>query len=250
MSPVPKELEIFNKFNFERPPVGIKYRLNKPEGIKKLDKTLAFCEMLPEAQKGEAFYATAPDFECVGPLVLGMVEPDAIFESGQVGPRLGIYKESRANRRVYPPVPTLAKGTVRYVVFAPMAKLTFDPDVLVCTATSQQAEVLLRAYAYTTGQMWQAKGTTVIGCAWLFIHPYVSGELNFTITNLGTGMRARQVLPEGLVLVAIPYDLLPMMVANLQDMQWVLPDYTGGREAHNKVFEEVTSALTQEYKAG
>jgi uncharacterized protein (DUF169 family) len=245
-----QDLSIFNKFNFERPPVGIKYLLNKPKGIKKLDKTLALCEMLPEAQKGSPFYATAEDFECVGPIVLGMVEPDAIFESGQVGPRLGIYKEPRANRRVYPPLPTLARGTVRYIVFSPMDKLTFDPDVLVCTANSAQAEILLRAYAYTTGQMWQAKATTVIGCAWLFIHPYLSGELNFTVTNFGTGWKARQVMPEGLVLVAIPYDLLAMMIENLQEMEWVLPDYVGGREVHNKVFGEVIEALMKEYQAG
>jgi len=250
MSTIQKDLSIFKKFNFERPPVGVKFLLNKPKGIKKLDKKLALCEMLPEAQKGEAFYATAEDFECVGPLVLGMVEPDAVFESGMVGPRLGLYKEARANRRVYPPVPTLAKGSVRYIVFAPLDKLTFDPDVLVCTATSDQAEILLRAYAYTSGKMWQAKGTTVIGCAWLFIHPFVSGELNFTVSGLGAGMKSRQVMPGGLVLLSLPYDLLPMMVENLQDMEWVLPDYLAGRDAHNKMFQEVIEALIKEYKAG
>jgi uncharacterized protein (DUF169 family) len=250
MSTIQKDLSVFKKFNFERPPVGVKFLLNKPKGIKKLDKKLALCEMLPEAQKGEAFYATAEDFECVGPLVLGMAEPDAVFESGMVGPRLGLYKEARANRRVYPPVPTLAKGSVRYIVFAPLDKLTFDPDVLVCTATSDQAEILLRAYAYTSGKMWQAKGTTVIGCAWLFIHPFVSGELNFTVSGLGSGMKARQVMPGGLVLLSFPYDLLPMMVENLQDMEWVLPDYLAGRDAHNKMFQEVIEALIKEYKAG
>jgi len=250
MSTIQKDLSIFNKFNFERPPVGVKFLLNKPDGIKKLDKKLALCEMLPEAQKGEAFYATAEDFECVGPLVLGMVEPDAVFESGMVGPRLGLYKEARANRRVYPPVPTLARGSVRYIVFAPLDKLTFDPDVLVCTANPDQAEILLRAYAYTSGKMWNARGTTVIGCAWLFIYPFVSGELNFTVSGLGSGMKARQVMPGGLVLLALPYDLLPMMIENLKDMDWVLPDYVGGREAHNEKFQAVIEGLMKEYKAG
>ena len=244
-----RDLSVFKKLNFERPPVGVKFLLNKPQGIKKLDKKLALCEMLAEAQKGEAFYATKEDFECVGPLILGMEEPPPIFESGQVGPKLGLFKEARANRRVYPPIPFLAKGSVRYVVFSPLDKLTFDPDVLVCTATSQQAEVLLRAYAYTTGKMWNAKGTTVIGCAWLFIHPFVSGELNFTVSGLGSGMKARQVMPAGLMLIALPYDLLPMMVENLNDMDWVLPDYTGGREAHNKNFEAVIKGLMKEYEA-
>jgi uncharacterized protein (DUF169 family) len=244
-----RDMSIFNKFNFERPPVGIKYLLNKPKGIKKLDKTLALCEMLREAQKGSPFYATKEDFECVGPLILGMEEPPPIFESGQVGPKLGLFKEARANRRVYPPIPTLAKGSVRYVVFSPLDKLTFDPDVLVCTATSDQAEILLRAYAYTTGKMWTAKGTTVIECAWLFIYPYLSGELDLTVTNFSAGMKARQVFPEGLVLLAIPYDLLPMIIENLQDMEWVIPDYVEGREAHSKRFQVLIETLMKEYLA-
>jgi uncharacterized protein (DUF169 family) len=244
-----RDLSIFKKFNFERQPVGIKYLLNKPAGIKKLDKTLAFCEMLSEAQKGSPFYATKEDFECVGPLILGMEEPPPIFESGQVGPKLGLFKEARANRRVYPPIPTLAKGSVRYVVFSPLGKLTFDPDVLVFTATSEQAEILLRAYAYTTGKMWTAKGTTVIECAWLFIYPYLSGELDLTVTNFSAGMKARQVFPEGLVLLAIPYDLLPMIIENLQDMEWVIPDYVEGREAHSKKFPVLIETLMKEYLA-
>jgi len=243
-----RDLSIFKKFNFERQPVGVKYLLNKPKGIKKLDKRLALCEMLREAQKGSPFYATKEDFECVGPLILGMEEPPAIFESGQVGPKLGLFKEARANRRVYPPIPTLAKGSVRYIVFSPLDKLTFEPDVLVCTATSEQAEILLRAYAYTTGKMWTAKGTTVIECAWLFIYPYLSGELDFTVTNFSAGMKARQVFPEGLVLLSIPYDLLPMIIENLQDMEWVIPDYVKGREWHNKRFQEVIGALMKEYQ--
>jgi len=245
-----RDLSIFKKFNFERPPVGVKFLLNKPDGIKKLDKTLALCEMLPEAQKGEAFYATKDDFECVGPLVLGMEEPPPIFESGQVGPRLGLFKEARANRRVYPPIPFLAKGSVRYAVFSPLDKLTFDPDVLVCTANPDQAEILLRAYAYTSGKMWQARGTTVIGCAWLFIYPYVTGELNFTVSGLGAGMKARQVMPAGLVLLSFPYDLLQMMVENLKDMEWVLPDYIEGRDAHNERFPALIGELMKEYLAG
>ena len=244
-----RDLSIFRKFNFERPPVGVKFLLNKPKGIKKLDKVLAFCEMLPEAQKNPPFYATKEDFECVGPLVLGMEEPDPTFESGQMGPRLGIYKEARANRRVYPPLPTLARDSARYVAFSPLDKLSFEPDVLIFTANPSQAEILLRAYAYTTGKMWTAKGTTVIGCAWLFIYPYISGELNFTVSGLGSGMRARKVLPEGLLLIAIPYDLLPMMIENLQDMEWVLQDYTEGREAHRKRFNQEVEAMMREFLA-
>jgi uncharacterized protein (DUF169 family) len=50
MSSIQQDLSIFNKFNFDRPPVGVRYLSNKPDGIERLDKTLDFCEMLKEAQ--------------------------------------------------------------------------------------------------------------------------------------------------------------------------------------------------------
>jgi uncharacterized protein (DUF169 family) len=249
MGSIQEELSIFNKFNFDRPPVGIKFLPNKPKGLKRLDKILDFCEMLPEAQEGNAFYVTKENFTCVGPLLLGMIEHEPIFESGQVGPRLEVLKDVRANQRIYEVIPKMRKGTVNYVAFAPLDKLTFEPDVLVVTANASQAEILLRALSYSSGRMWSAKGTTVIGCAWLFIYPYLSGEMNFTVTGFGHGMKARKLLPEGLILMSIPYDLLPGMVNNLRDMKWVPLSYTLGREGHKKRVKGIVEDLKKESQA-
>jgi uncharacterized protein (DUF169 family) len=247
MSSIREDMSIFNKFDFERKPVGVKFLPNKPEGIKSLDKILDFCEMLPEAQEGDAFYVTKENFTCVGPLILGMIEHEPIFESGQVGPRLEVLKDIRANQRIYHVIPKLQKGTVNYVAFAPLDKLTFEPDILVITANVSQAEILLRALSYSSGRMWSAKGTTVISCAWLYLYPYLSGELNFTITGFGHGMRARRLFPEGLILMSIPYDLLPGMVKNLQDMKWVPLSYTLGRDGHKKRIKGIIDELKQEF---
>ena len=247
MSSIQQDLSIFNKFNFERPPVGVKFLPTKPDGIERLDKILALCEMLREAQERSPFYAVKEDFECVGPLLLGMVEPDPIFESGLVGPALGIFKEARANKRIYQYIPRMTKGTVNYVAFSPLDKLSFEPDVLVVTAKPSQAEILLRASSYTTGKMWSGKGTPVMGCAWLFIYPYLSGELNFTVTGLGSGMKTRKVLPEGLILISIPWDSLPSIVENLQDMEWVIPQFKETRDEHNETFKRIAETLKQKF---
>jgi len=246
MSSIQQDLSIFNKFNFERPPVGVKFLPNKPDGIERLDKILDFCEMLTEAQGGSSFYATKENFTCVGPLVLGMVEHEPIFESGQVGPKLGVLKDIRANQRIYQVIPKLPKGTVNYVAFSPLDKLSFEPDVLIVIANISQAEILLRAMSYTTGKMWSARGTSVIGCAWLYIYPYVSGELNFTVTGFSFGMKSRQLFPEGLILISIPYDLLPSLINNLQDMKWVPHSYTIGRDEHKKKVKRIVDELNQE----
>jgi uncharacterized protein (DUF169 family) len=249
MSSSQQDLSIFKKFNFDRPPVGVKFLPNKPDGIEKLDKILDFCEMLPEAQEGNAFYVTKDNFTCVGPLILGMIEHEPIFESGQVGPKLGVLKDIRANQRIYHVIPKLQKGAVNHVAFAPLDKLSFEPDVLIITANVSQAEIILRALSYSSGRMWSARGTPVIGCAWIYIYPYLSGELNFTITGFGYGMKARKLFPEGLLLMSIPYDLLPGIINNLQDMEWVPPSSTLGREGHKKRVKRIVDELQQESQA-
>jgi uncharacterized protein (DUF169 family) len=249
MGSIQQDLSIFNKFNFEKKPVGVKFLPNKPDGIKRLDKILDFCEMLPEAQEGNAFYVTKENFTCVGPLILGMIEHEPIFESGQVGPRLEVLKDIRANQRIYHVIPKLQKNTANYVAFAPLDKLSFEPDVLILTANVSQAEILLRALSYSSGRMWSARGTPVIGCAWLYIYPYLSGELNFTITGFGHGMKARKLFPEGLILIAIPYDLLPGMIKNLQDMEWIPRSYTLGRDGHKKRVKGIIDELMQKSQA-
>ena len=40
MSSIQQDLSIFNKFNFERTPVGIKFLSTRPDGIEKLEEKL------------------------------------------------------------------------------------------------------------------------------------------------------------------------------------------------------------------
>ena len=249
MASIQEDLAIFDKLELERPPVGVKFLPNKPDGIDRLDKTLDFCEMLVEAQEAGSFYAARDNFTCVGPLLLGMVEHEPIFERGLVGPRLEIFKDARANRRVYQVIPRLTTGTVNYVAFAPLHQMSFEPDVLIVVANPSQGEILLRANSYTTGRMWSSKGTLIMGCAWLYIYPYVSGELNFTMTGLGFGMRARRLFPEGLMLLSIPWDLLPSIIRNLHDMNWVPDSYKIGRAGHKAKAKRIVDALKQELAA-
>ncbi len=243
------DFSILKKFNFEIPPVGVKFLLNKPKGLSKLKKEMAFCEMLGEAQKSPPFYVNRENFSCMGPVILGMEEADPIFASGQVGPKDGIYKEARANRRIYNYIPKMAKGTVRYVTFSPLDKMPFEPDLLIIAATPPQAEILLRAYCYTSGKMITTKSTPVLLCAWLYAYPFLSGELNYTVTGLGFGMKTHKVVPEGLILLSFPYDALPMLIENLKDMEWVPPLHRLSDEEKKDQLQRTVEELRKEYES-
>jgi uncharacterized protein (DUF169 family) len=235
-----RDLSVFEKLGLEKPPVGVKFLFEKPEGIPRLDKKLGLCEMLIEAQTGNVFYADLDNHECAGPVPLGMVEMDPFYEAGQIGPCLEVFKEGRANRRIYEVIPKLAKGSCNYTVFAPLDKLTFDPDVLVLSGPVRKMEIVLRSFSYTTGAMYESRSTPVLGCAWTFVYPYLSGKINFGVSGLTFGHIAREVGTEGWVNISIPWDCLPTMVENLKDMKWVLPSYTEGRDNYNERFKRVT----------
>ena len=243
------DLSIFEKFDFKMSPVGIKFLLFKPDGISKLEKNLSICEMIREAQQAEPFYAAVDNFTCVGPILTGMAEGDPVFESGHIGPSLGIFEEARANRRLYHYITKLERNSVNYVAFASIDKLTFAPDVLILSADPTQLEIVLRAMCFSTGKMWTSQGTPVIACSWLTTYPYISGELNYIITDVSHGMTAKQVFPRGTILISIPFDKINPIIEGLQKIEWYPAMYTEGREAHDRKFVETIESLHQKLQS-
>jgi uncharacterized protein (DUF169 family) len=182
--------------------------------------------MLKKAQQGNAFFADAESHTCeAGPYVLGQVDAPEPFISGRFGAGLQIFEEPRSASRLYLHIPKIGRGVIHYVSFSPLDKLSFDPDLLIILANTDQTEILLRAMSYRTGEMWESKFTAAIGCAWTYVYPYLTGKLNYNMTGLGHGMKRRKLFPEGRQVISIPFDLLPSVLQTLRDMPWVLPAY-------------------------
>ena len=227
MRPLKTDLSIYDQFKFERVPVAVNYSLHKPEGIEKLDKQLGLCEMVKEAQqRGKPFYFTREEENCIGKFFLGMRDDiPRSNDGGNLGVKLQIFQDGRANSRLRTFVPSMATGSVHYVVFSPIDKLQFEPDLLVFVATPSQAEILLRAMTYSTGQLYESRGTLVGNCASIYIYPYLSGKVNYMVTGLSYGMKGRRVFPEGLILISVPYQWISTITENLKEMKWVPPGY-------------------------
>ena len=140
MKPIQTNLSIYKEFNFENPPVGVKFLLNRPEGIEPLDKSLALCEMIKEAQqRGTPFYIDKDNEDCGGAMMLGMVEPGTYAtRGGELGVKWGILQEARLNERLPCRCITLVRGghvvrLVRETAFQP----SFSPlSNTVSTGTS------------------------------------------------------------------------------------------------------------------
>jgi uncharacterized protein (DUF169 family) len=241
-----RDYTIFSRFNFERKPVGVSYSLKKPEGIQQLNKSLGICEMFKEAQTSAPFYVTKENVQC-GTQVVGMDVFPPVMYSGLLGSEFSMFKTPGANRRIYDYVPVLPKDSVKYIIHSSIDQLTFDPDILIITANTAQAEILLRASSYSTGKMWNAKGSTCLACAWIYAHSYISGELNYCISGLGFSMKARHVLPDGLIIITIPSEMLPMMIENLEDMEWEPYWFNLGRDGFVKGVKDLEGRISREF---
>ena len=221
-------IEVFKRIEVKESPVGVAFSTNPPNGIARLNDQMRLCQMLKRAQEGNVFYADPENHICgAGLYILGKDLPP-VYTSGEYGAALQVYDSLRAASRLYDHIPRLDKGrNIHYLLFSPLEKLTFSPDLLIVLAQVEQTEILLRALSYSTGKMWTSKCTGVIGCAWAFVYPYLTSELNY-MAILSLGMRAMKLFPPGRQLISIPFELLPMMLDNLRRMPLVLPSLQPG----------------------
>lgn len=227
----------------ELPAIGIYYDLFRPEGRPQLDREqkMSLCEMLRYAQnENRPFYFSDENEEtCVGKNMVGISEFPPSALSGQIGERLGVFNSPRCNARLYYSVKRLPKGTVNYVSFVPHSYLETVPDVLIFAGTPDRIEPVLRAATYSTGCSYTSRSTPVMGCSWLFVYPFMTGEINFVVPAFVHGLHGREIWDKNHVAVSVPYQWIPTVIQNLDTMKLELE----GHESREKYYAEFEGIL-------
>jgi uncharacterized protein (DUF169 family) len=215
--------DLFEKLDLPYPPVAIKLHFSQPEGVPRTERKLTLCQYLKEAQDGgKRFFVTKEDESCVGKMVLGMVPKPPLAASGQVGFDFGVFRTQAANARIYNLITTLVPGAHNFVEFCPLSQCDFYPDLLLIVAKVSQADIIMRASSFISGDLWETKSTHVMSCAGLYAYPYVSGKINCCITGMHHGLKRRKLYPEGLHMISIPYQKLDEVITALDQMDWEL----------------------------
>ena len=244
MSQKKEDFDILKKFNFTRLPVCVKYTYKKPDNIDRFNENTTLCTMLKKAQEKNAFYADKNNITC-GDALLGMGDHSPVSLSGEFAAAIKVFEEPRSASRLYPQIPEIKKGLINYISFSPVNELAFTPDVLIIfTDNIRQMQILLRAASYRTANIWTSKFTHILGCAWIYVYPYLSGEINYGFTGLSHGMGRRNLFPDGLPFISIPYLRMPPVLHALQDMEWELPSFKPDGEdffnrTRNRLVEEL-----------
>lgn len=214
--------EQFEKLNLEYPAVALKYHAVKPRDVSPYQgENLAFCMYVKHAQENKkTFYISKNNDECYGKMSLGMIPMPPVTASGQAGYDFEIYRTPIACQQLYQKLPVLVPGTVNYVQFAQVSTCAFTPDLIVCMAGFPQADILMRASSYISGDLWESKSSPVISCAWMYAYPIISGKVNHITTGFYHGLKRRKAYPAGLRIIAIPYQKIDEITTALEEMPW------------------------------
>ena len=107
-------------------------------------------------------------------------------------------------------------------MFCPAEKCDFDPDLLFFIADLPQADIIMRATSYISGDLWESKSSPVISCAWMYAYPIISGKVNHITTGFYHGLKRRKAYPAGLRMISVPFQKFDEFFAALKEMDWTL----------------------------
>lgn len=203
--------------------VAIKTCFEKPDVPHYDGEKCAFCQFVKYVQDtGKTFYIESEDDACYGKLAMGMVDKQPVTASGQAGYDFGCYQTPMGCRQLYQKMPILEPHTIKYVIFAPACDCMFDPDLLFFVADLPQADIIMRATSWVSGDLWESCSSPVVSCAWMYAYPIISGKVNHITTGFYHGLKRRKAYPAGLRMISIPYRKIPEFFYALAHMDWTL----------------------------
>jgi uncharacterized protein (DUF169 family) len=204
----------------ERDPVALRWSTKVPKDLPKLGQKARFCAKLGQAVRGQSFYATADEEQCMGGAKYCGLRDARDFapgrRSGEFLVAMGLYRDLPAVQRAWRGNLALEPRLFKALSFAPLSSSPFDPDVVFVLCNARQGMELLHANAYDSGLRGVGADAGPI-CSSMAAIPYLTGKLTYGFGDAGS--RATMELGAHDVMVSIPGSSLARIVANLEQMQ-------------------------------
>jgi uncharacterized protein (DUF169 family) len=190
-----------------------------PSGIPRIGENIRHCQMVDSVRrKGFQFYSVLEDHMCKGgAAVMGLSEMGEKLKTGEVYYHLNHFGSLDAAKSTMEKVPRVAGNSVKAVVYSPLEKTTFKPDVVLIITTPKQVMELSQALLHNSGGRVNASfaGKQSV-CADGVAYPFLSGEAGVTVGC--SGSRKYTEIKDDEMIISIPVDMLPGLVASARTM--------------------------------
>ncbi len=190
-----------------------------PEGIPHIGETTRHCQMVDNSRRlGTQFYSLLDDQMCKGgAAVMGLTEMSPKLKSGEVYYNLNHFASIEAAKSTMEKVPMVEASSIKAIVYSPLEKATFKPDVILVIAKPKQVMELSQALLQKNGGRVNAgfAGKQSV-CADGVAYPYLTGEAGVTIGCSGS-RKYTQIQDEEMIM-SVPVDMLPALVESAKSM--------------------------------
>ncbi|HII92419.1 MAG TPA: DUF169 domain-containing protein [Methanosarcina sp.] len=189
-----------------------------PEGMKKVDEAMRHCQLVDRVRRtGEEFYTLGEDQMCKGGAgAMGLGEMPPKVASGEFYfNKLKQFSTQGAARRTLERVTKLAPNSTEAILYSPLEKATFTPDVVVAICTPKQVMLLTQAIMYKMGGRIEASfaGKQSL-CSDAVVQAYKEGKVGVTVGC--SGSRTYTKIADEEMIMGIPIELLADVAAGLK----------------------------------
>ena len=212
--------ERINCLKLETSPVAVKLipkGEKVPEGIKKAEEAMRHCQFVDRVRRtGEALYTGWDDQLCKGgAAVMGLGALPPKVASGEFYYKgLKQFGTQEAAKRTIDMVPTLAPHSTEAILYSPLEKTTFIPDLVLVICNPRQVMLLTQAYMYKEGGRLEV---SFAGKQSLCSDGVVQAKEGKMAVTVGcSGSRLYTDIADEEMTIGIPIDLLPDIAAGLK----------------------------------
>ena len=191
-----------------------------PVGIKKVGEVMTHCQFVDRVRRtGEEFYTLGEDHLCkIGSGTLGLNEIPPEVPSGEsYYKEFELFSTQGAARRTAEKMPILPPNSTEVVMYSPLEKTSFVPDVVVFICNPKQIMILTQAYMYKNGGRLETSfvGTQSL-CAEGVVQTYKEGKIGIGVGCLGSRIYSKMEDEE--MIMGIPVELLADVVSGLKEI--------------------------------
>jgi uncharacterized protein (DUF169 family) len=191
-----------------------------PAGMNKVDETMRHCQLVDRVRRtGEEFYTLVEDHMCKGGAgAMGLGEMPPKVASGEFYyNKLKQFSTQGAARRTLEKVPKLPPNSTEAILYSPLEKTTFIPDVVVVICTPKQVMLLTQAMMYKTGGRIE---TSFAGkqslCSDGVVQVYKEGKIGVTVGC--SGSRTYTNISDEEMIMGIPIELLASVAEGIKEI--------------------------------
>lgn len=204
----------------ENEAAAIKWSVGEPKNARKEEGKSRFCKKLQKAINGETFYATLEEEECMGGArysgLKSMSEYPANVQSGAFMVPKGLYKSIPAVQRSREHETYINPGIFNAILFAPLSKAEFEPDVIFIVCSPKQGMEVLHANAYDSGAHGIGADAAPV-CSSMAATPYMTGKVTYGFGDAAS--RQSMDISSEEIMISIPGSDLSRIVCNLGEMR-------------------------------